>query len=79
VEQTIQIIGRQIHGRVDSDLGLETVQRAIGKRGADDSHCYPSVLNDVAELQPEQVRERLALDHLSDPIAEVAGQMAVWL
>ncbi|HEU0178944.1 MAG TPA: hypothetical protein VFV58_32160 [Blastocatellia bacterium] len=65
--------------RVDEPMGLELVKQAIAARGPEYSHCYATLLPDVAKLRMTPELEDLAIERLDDPDPEVVTNAASML
>ncbi|NOT62934.1 MAG: hypothetical protein HOP19_22215 [Acidobacteria bacterium] len=57
--------------RVNEASGMALIRQALTLR--DDTHCYPNVLNGVAELHFAPELEKLALEFLNDADSEVVN------
>ncbi len=60
--------------RVDSAMGIDLVSRELTARGPEYTHCYASLLADVAKLRMAPDLEALAIETLDDPDPEVVIQ-----
>jgi HEAT repeat protein len=65
--------------RVDPAMGIELVKQELGARGPEYTHCYASLLVDVAKLRTTPELEALAIEHLDDPDPEVVVNAASML
>jgi hypothetical protein len=62
--------------RVDAPMGIELVKQALDARVPEYTHCYASLLTDVAKLRMTPDLESLAIETLDDPDPEVVIQAA---
>jgi len=62
--------------RVDPAMGIDLVRRELTARGPEYTHCYASLLADVAKLRMTSDLEGLAIETLDDPDPEVVIQAA---
>lgn len=58
--------------RVNPDNGIEFVRQAIQARSKDSTRCYAGLLGEVGKLEWHSELEKLALELLDEPDAEVA-------
>jgi len=57
--------------RVDPAMGIDMVNQELAARGPEFTHCYASLLPDVAKLRMTPELEDLAIEHLDDSDPEV--------
>lgn len=65
--------------RVDAATGIELVKQELAARGPEYTHCYASLLADVAKLRTIPELEALAVEHLDGPDPEVVIHAASML
>src|SRR5262249_31492830 len=65
--------------RVDAPTGIELAKQALAARGPEYTHCYASLLPDVAKLRLTPELEDLAIERLDDPDPEVVTNAASML
>jgi hypothetical protein len=57
-------------------MGIELVKQALNARGPEYTHCYVSLLAEVAKLRMTPELEALAVESLDDPDLEVVTHAA---
>jgi hypothetical protein len=62
--------------RTDAAMGIDLIKQALAARGKEYTHCYASLLLEVAKLRMTPELEALAIEHLDDPDPEVVIQAA---
>ena len=62
--------------RIDAPMGIELVKKALGARGPEFTHCYATLLVEVAKLRMTPELEALAIESLDDPDLEVVTHAA---
>jgi hypothetical protein len=65
--------------RVDPAMGIDLVKQELAARGPEYTHCYASILVEVAKLRMTTELEALAIEHLDDPDPEVVINAASML
>src|SRR5262245_35950156 len=62
--------------RTDAAMGIDLIKQALYARGKEYTHCYASLLLEVAKLRMTPELEALAIESLDDPDPEVVIQAA---